>query len=66
MLGLAIDCIGIFVAVVYLLTIFYLNSMSELEYQKWDISTLTTSDFTAEMIITENMWERLNRILGNI
>lgn len=49
---MAIDCIGIFVAVVYLLAIFYLNSMSELEYKKWDISTLTTSDFTAEMIIT--------------
>lgn len=66
MLGLAIDCVGIFVAIVYLLTIFYLNSMSELEYKKWEISTLTTSDFTAEMTITESMWNELNRILGRI
>jgi hypothetical protein len=40
--------------------------MSELEYQKWDISTLTTADFTAEMTITENMWNELNKILGRI
>ena len=36
-----------------------------LDYQQWDIDTLTASDYTVEYVISESMWETFNLQLGS-
>ena len=57
--GLGIVCIGTFAVTIYMLAVFYLHQTADLDFKMWDISTLTAADFTAEMTITEDMWNEL-------
>lgn len=50
---------AVFVSVIYLLAVFYLDSTAEMDYKVWDIATVTASDFTVELTITPIMWDRL-------
>lgn len=51
-------------AVVFLIVVFYLQKTAKLDYQLWDVQTLTASDFTVEYVITEEMWNLFNIQLG--
>lgn len=57
--GLGIVCLGVFATSIYMLTVFYLNRTAELDYKLWDLQTLTAADFTAEMTITDDMYNEL-------
>ena len=57
--GLGIVCIGVFATTIYMLTIFYLNHTANLDYKMWDLTCVTAADFTAELTITEDMWNEL-------
>jgi hypothetical protein len=50
-------CIG---AVIFLVVIFYLKKTAALDFQQWDIETLTASDFTVEYSVSEEMWNLFN------
>jgi hypothetical protein len=39
-----------------LITTAYLKSESDLDFKIWDFATVTASDFTVEMHISETMW----------
>ena len=54
--GLLISCAAAFSALVFLIVVYYLKKTAILDYQQWDIETLTASDFTVEYTITEDMW----------
>lgn len=41
---------------VFLTIIYYLKKTATLDLVQWDVSTLTASDFTVEMTITESIW----------
>lgn len=55
--GLGIVCIGFLGICCYSLQVFYLTHTAKLDFKLWDLSTLTAADFTAEMTITEDMWQ---------
>lgn len=48
--------IGTFAITIYMVCVWYLAHTSHLDFRVWDLSTVTASDFTVEMTITEDMW----------
>jgi len=52
-------------ALVFLVIIFYLKKTAILDFMAWDVKTLTASDFTVEMIITESIWALFKENLNN-
>jgi hypothetical protein len=42
----------------------YLAKTSVLDYMKWDVSTLTAADFTAEYVITNDIWDNYRNHSG--
>ena len=63
--GLLISCAAAFSALVFLIVVYYLKKTAILDYQQWDIETLTASDFTVEYTITEDMWNLFIVQLGS-
>lgn len=43
-----ISCTACFVAIMFLVIIWYLQKVNDIDFQKWDIDNLTSSDFTIE------------------
>lgn len=41
---------------IYLLGVYYLKHSSLIDSKVWDLQTVTASDFTVEMDITDEMW----------
>lgn len=41
----------------YSYVIYYLRRASELNFKKWDVSSVTTADFTVQVIIREEIWK---------
>jgi hypothetical protein len=35
----------------------FLQSTAQLDFKLWDLSTVTAADFTAELVIKEDMWK---------
>lgn len=60
--GLAIVVIGLFVAICYMLTIWYLKNSAGMDFKVWDLQNTTATDFTIEFGITDKMWNELNRM----
>jgi len=63
--GLLISCCSAFAAVVFLIVVFYLKRTNDIDFQKWDIDNMTTSDFTVEYTVTEEMWNLFTVQLGS-
>jgi hypothetical protein len=63
--GLLVSCCGCLVAVIFLIVIYYLAKTARLDFQLWDIQTLTASDWTIEYTISEEMWNLFNIQLGS-
>lgn len=61
--GLVVSICACIVALIFLVVIFYMKKMAILDFQMWDMKTLTASDFTVEMTITEAVW---NQFLANL
>lgn len=64
--GLGFVCIGFFGMVVYSLQVFYLRHTSFLDFKEWDLETLTAADFTAELTITEQMYDEFLRLKSSV
>ena len=54
-------CLGIFVSLVFLLVIWYLQSSATLDVKLWDIETVTASDFTVEYLIPKAAWDHFEQ-----
>jgi hypothetical protein len=63
--GLAVSICACIAALVFLVVIFYMKKMAILDFQMWDMKTLTASDFTVEMTITEALWNQFIVNLAN-
>jgi hypothetical protein len=57
--------IGVVIAVVFLIVAAFFNlmmqyqlNMSNLLYAKWDLDTITITDYSVEMKITKDMWKQ--------
>ena len=44
----------------FLMVIHYFNVTAGYDYQKWDLETVTAGDFTVEMTITQQQWDKFN------
>jgi len=42
----------------YSYTIYYLDKSSTLDFKKWDVNTVTVSDFTVQITITNMVWAK--------
>jgi hypothetical protein len=54
--GLVVSICACIAALIFLVVIFYMKKMAILNFQMWDMRTLTASDFTVEMTVTEALW----------
>ena len=45
------------IASIYMLCIYYLQEKSDIDFKRWDVNTVTASDFTVQMEITEEQWK---------
>jgi len=55
--AVGIISIGFFICCLYLLSLYYQQQASRLEYKLWDVNTVTVADFTTETLITQRMWD---------
>jgi hypothetical protein len=52
-----ISCICMFVAFLFSQLIYFLQQTSKLDNLKYDVKTITASDFTVEYEISRDMWD---------
>ena len=55
--ALVVVSISVFIALLYLLAIYYNEKTSILDYKLWDVDTVTVGDFTVETAISRRMWD---------
>ena len=55
--GLFIGCMGVFVALFFVVYIDYLRSTFKNTFIEWDVKTITAGDYSVELDITENMYK---------
>ncbi len=55
--ALIVVSISVFVALLFLLAIYYNEKTCMLDYKLWDVDTVTVGDFTVETAISRRMWE---------
>ena len=56
--GLIIAALGLIICWAYAYTIYYLDKSSSLDFKKWDVNTVTVSDFTVQITITKMVWAK--------
>lgn len=54
--GLFISFCACFACLFWLIVVWYLQKTNDVDFMHWDIDNLTSSDFTIECQITEDMW----------
>ena len=57
-LGLFISLIGIVGCIIYNLTIYSSKTTASLDEKMWDVQTVTTADFTVEVEINKEVWDK--------
>ena len=55
-IAIKVILVACFMSLIYLLVIYYLESVTNLDFKLWDVSTCTAADFTVELTITPSMW----------
>ena len=60
LIGSIFACLGIFMSLTFLILLFYLMSMSAIQFKEWDVGTVTASDFTVEYVIPKSVWRAFN------
>ena len=51
-----IGIIGLIACFIWSAVSYYILNVSQLEEKKWDVSTVTTADFTVEINISQELW----------
>jgi hypothetical protein len=54
--GTIISCLGIFASLFFMVVIYWLKRASKIKQLEWDVSTVTASDYSVEMEITEEQY----------
>jgi len=54
--GLKVISLFMLMAAAMNLLVYYLQQMTSIQFKKWDVATVTTSDFSVELNITKAMW----------
>lgn len=61
--GLAIACLGVFIALFFVVYVDYLKSIFKNLNIEWDVKTITAGDYSVELDISEGMWNKfLNEV----
>ena len=55
--GLFIGCMGVFIALFFVVFIDFLRSIFKNQYIEWDVKTITAGDYSVELQITDTMWK---------
>jgi hypothetical protein len=55
--GVLVAFLGMTMCLSYSYLIYYLRRASELNFKKWDVSSVTTADFTVQVTIREEIWK---------
>ena len=55
--GLFIGCMGVFMALFFVVFIDYLRSIFKNQYVEWDVKTITAGDYSVELDISQKMWD---------
>ena len=56
--GLLVSCIGVFIALFYSVYVDYMRCISKANYLDWDVKTITAGDYTVEMEIQKEMYDK--------
>lgn len=56
MQGLVIACLGVFIALFFVVYVDYLKSIFKNLNIEWDVKTITAGDYSVELDISEAMW----------
>lgn len=54
--GLLIACMGVFIAMFFVVYVDYLKSIFKNLNIEWDVKTITAGDYSVELDITQKMW----------
>ncbi len=58
LVGLLISCIGVFIALFYTVYVDYIKCVAKTNFIDWDVKTITAADYTVEMTIQDEMYEK--------
>lgn len=50
--ALIVICLGIFISLLFLLSLYFQEKTAILDYKLWDVDTVTAADFTVETFIS--------------
>ena len=56
--GLLVALTAITAGLIFSYALYYLRYSALLEFKKWDVGTVTTADFTAQVTFTQGMWDK--------
>ena len=59
--GLYIGCMGVFVALFFVVFVDYISSVFKNSFVEWDVKTVTAGDYSCELDIPEAMWSTFIR-----
>jgi hypothetical protein len=54
--ALVVIALGIFISLLFLLSLYYQEKTAILDYKLWDVNTVTAADFTVETFISQPQW----------
>jgi hypothetical protein len=54
--GLYIGCMGVFIALFFVVFVDYISSVFKNSFVEWDVKTVTAGDYSCELDISEAMW----------
>lgn len=61
-----ISCCAVLLVLIYMTVIHYFKRHSDLSQLKWDMQTITPSDYTMQLEITDDMWVKAKECLYSI
>jgi hypothetical protein len=56
--GLYIGCMGVFIALFFVVFVDYISSVFKNSFVEWDVKTVTAGDYSCELDISKQMWEK--------
>lgn len=65
-IALSFSCLGVFGCVTYLIIMYYRLFVNQIDFKLWDMKTVTANDFTVELKITDDLWEKFLSHEGDI
>lgn len=54
--GLAIGCVGVFIALFFVLYVDYMRNIAKNNFVEWDVKTITAGDYSVELDISQEMF----------